>query len=260
MIWNKNIFKEEDIKCSVRRKLNNPENFTEPLVFEPITVESLQQDKGFLKTSKKQQKDLEAMRKRHAKEKMLLQKQQCAAIEKMIKGKNKEQLTNDTTFRTLVTDQSNTWSELVSRHRREECAAARTRLDDQRELLKKMMEQTQLAQMKQLEAKHERELKEMNTRQAKISVETSKEVANDKTLKTKQEKDRRLREKKQNNIKKFMDEKKTQTIKQNREKEKLKVTHDKQVEELGKDIDNLIEMYKMEESEFDMASKAEFLA
>ncbi|CAH4031648.1 unnamed protein product [Pieris brassicae] len=232
----------------------------EPLVFEPITVESLQQDKGFVKTSKKQQKDLDAMRKRHAKEKMLLQKQQCGALEKMIKGKNKEQLANDTNFRTLVSDQSNAWSELVSRHRREECAAARTRLDDQRDLLKKMMEQTQLAQMKQLEAKHERELKEMNTRQAKISVETSKEVANDKTLKTKQEKDRRLREKKQNNIKKFMDEKKTQTIKQNREKEKLKVTHDKQVEELGKDIDNLIEMYKMEESEFDMASKAEFLA
>jgi phosphatidylinositol phospholipase C beta len=33
-------------------------------------------------------------------------------------------------------------------------------------------------------------------------------VANDKTLKTKGEKDRRLREKKQNNIKRFMDEKK----------------------------------------------------
>ncbi|XP_045499518.1 1-phosphatidylinositol 4,5-bisphosphate phosphodiesterase isoform X2 [Colias croceus] len=232
----------------------------EPLVFEPITVESLRQDKGFLKTGKKQQKDLEAMRKRHAKEKMLLQKQQCSALEKMIKGKNKEQLSNDATFRTLVTEQSSAWAELAARHRREECAAARTRLNDQRELLKKMMEQTQLAQMKQLEAKHERELKEMNTRQAKISVETSKEVANDKTLKTKQEKDRRLREKKQNNTKKFMDERKTQTIKQNREKEKLKATHDKQVEELSKDIDNLIEMYKMEESEFDMASKAEFFA
>lgn len=49
-------------------------------------------------------------------------------------------------------------------------------------------------------------MKEMNTRQAKISVETMKEVANDKTLKTKGEKDRRLREKKQNNTKKFMDE------------------------------------------------------
>lgn len=49
-------------------------------------------------------------------------------------------------------------------------------------------------------------MKEMNTRQAKISVETMKEVANDKTLRTKGEKDRRLREKKQNNTKKFMDE------------------------------------------------------
>lgn len=48
----------------------------------------------------------------------------------------------------------------------------------------------------------------MNTRQAKISVEVMKEVMNDKTLKTKGDKDRRLREKKQNNTKKFMDERK----------------------------------------------------
>lgn len=53
----------------------------------------------------------------------------------------------------------------------------------------------------------------MNARQAKISVETSKEVANDKTLKTKGEKDRRLREKKQNITKKFMDERKVNNIK-----------------------------------------------
>lgn len=35
-----------------------------------------------------------------------------------------------------------------------------------------------------------------------------KEVMNDKALKTKGDKDRRLREKKQNNTKKFMDERK----------------------------------------------------
>ena len=70
------------------------------------------------------------------------------------------------------------------------------------------MEGAQLSQMKIQETRHEREVKELNGRQAKISVETSKEVANDKTLKTKGEKDRRLREKKQNNIKRFMDEKK----------------------------------------------------
>lgn len=31
----------------------------------------------------------------------------------------------------------------------------------------------------------------------------------------------------------------TATIKQNREKEKLKVTHDKQMDELSKDVDNV---------------------
>lgn len=90
--------------------------------------------------------------------------------------------------------------------------------------------------MKQLEAKQERDVKEMNSRQAKISVETSKEVANDKTLKTKGEKDRRAREKKQNNIKRFMDEQKSLQIKHGREREKLKVTHDKQLEELSHDL------------------------
>ncbi|XP_026498023.1 1-phosphatidylinositol 4,5-bisphosphate phosphodiesterase isoform X2 [Vanessa tameamea] len=242
------------------KKAQPEEKKEEPLVFEPITVESLQKEKGFVKTGRKQQKDLEAMKKRHTKEKMTLQKQQCAALEKMIKGKNKEQLSGDSAFRALVGEQASAWGELVRRQRAELCGAARTRLHEQRDLLKRCCEQAQLAQMKQLEAKHERELKEMNTRQAKISVETSKEVANDKTLKTKQEKDRRLREKKQNNTKKFMDERKNQTIKQNREKDKLKATHDKQMEELAKDIDNLIEMYKMEESEFEMASKTEFFA
>lgn len=38
------------------------------------------------------------------------------------------------------------------------------------------MEAAQISQMKQLESKHEREIKELNTKQAKISVETSKEV------------------------------------------------------------------------------------
>jgi hypothetical protein len=62
-----------------------------------------------------------------------------------------------------------------------------------------------------------REMKEMNTRQAKVSVETMKEVQNDKTLKTKGEKDRRLREKKQNNTKKFMEERRMAQVSFNKE-------------------------------------------
>ncbi|KAM3958791.1 no receptor potential A [Aphomia sociella] len=242
-------------KVQIEEKKEEP-----PLVFEPITVESLRQDKGFVKISRKQQKEQETMKKRQAKEKVSLQKQQCTALEKIIKGKSKDQLSNDETLRKLVNEQSVAWKELITKHRFEEWSNARSRLNEQRELLKKMMEQTQQAQLKQLEGKHERELKEMTARQTKISIETSKEVANDKTLKTKQEKDRRLREKKQNNTKKFMDERKTQTIKQNREKEKLKATHDKQMDELSKDIDTLIQMYKMEESDYDSNHKPEYFA
>jgi len=82
-------------------------------------------------------------------------------------------------------------------------------------------------------------MKEMNTRQAKISVETMKEVANDKTLKTKGEKDRRLREKKQNNTKKFMEERRMAQMKQSKETEKLKAKHEKESEALGKDIQSV---------------------
>lgn len=66
----------------------------------------------------------------------------------------------------------------MERHRKQEWEHLRSQLGDQQDVMRKHMELMQASQMKQLEAKHERELKEMNTRQAKISVETSKEVNN----------------------------------------------------------------------------------
>lgn len=76
----------------------------------------------------------------------------------------------------------------------------------------------------------------MNSKQAKVSVETSKEVTNDKTLKTKAEKERRLKEKQQNNTKRFVDERRIATMKQDKEKDKLKIKHDKQLELLVADV------------------------
>lgn len=57
------------------------------LVFDPITIESVKQDKAFQKTTKKQQKEYDTLKKKHAKEKLAVQKSQCAAVEKLIKGK-----------------------------------------------------------------------------------------------------------------------------------------------------------------------------
>ena len=76
----------------------------------------------------------------------------------------------------------------------------------------------------------------MNSRQAKISVETMKEVANDKTLRTKGEKDRRLKEKKQNNTKKFTDERKFALMKKDKEMNALGTKHEKEIENLMKDV------------------------
>lgn len=179
-----------------------------PLVFEPITIDSLRQEKGFVKTSRKQQKELDTVRKKHAKERMALQKTQNSSIERLIKGKSKEEIKNDASIRKVIQEQNAQWSEMIERHKKEEWEMLKLQISDQQDTLRKLMETTQASQMKQLEAKHERDVKELNSKQAKISVETSKEIANDKTLKTKGEKDRRLREKKQNNIKRFMDEKK----------------------------------------------------
>lgn len=64
----------------------------------------------------------------------------------------------------------------MERHRKQEWEFLRTQLDDQRDVLRKHMELLQVMQMKQLEAKHDKEMKEMQTNQAKVSVETAKEV------------------------------------------------------------------------------------
>lgn len=55
--------------------------------FDPITLETLRQEKGNQKVLRKQQKELESLKKRHHKEKLTVQKQHCVAIEKIFKGK-----------------------------------------------------------------------------------------------------------------------------------------------------------------------------
>ncbi|XP_065226252.1 1-phosphatidylinositol 4,5-bisphosphate phosphodiesterase-like isoform X1 [Planococcus citri] len=229
-------------------------------IFEPITLETLRNEKSFQKTSRKQQKELDSLRKKHLKEKVVVQKQQCTTIDKAIKGKSKADLINDASIKKMIADQVMQWSEMIDRHRKEEWELLKNQVTEQREALDKVIELVQSNQFKQLEAKYERDLKQMNTRQAKISVETMKEVQNDKNLKTKGDKDRRLREKKQNNTKKFMEERKTLQFKHGREKEKLAAKHEKQKQDINKEVNDLLEMYKNEEIEYELTSKTEFFA
>ena len=84
-----------------------------------------------------------------------------------------------------------------------------------------------------------RETKDMMAAQAKVSVDTAKEVQADASLKTKADKDRRLREKNQNNTKKFMDERKNNMFSQNKKKEKQKKLHASQLEGISKFIQDV---------------------
>ncbi|XP_037072039.1 1-phosphatidylinositol 4,5-bisphosphate phosphodiesterase-like [Pollicipes pollicipes] len=230
----------------------------EPIKFEKITAESLRQEKGFAKATKKQQKELETLKKRQSKERMGMQKAQCVAIEKLCKDKRGDP--NDPAVLALVKEQIEAWSELMSRHRHEEWELLKEHYKCQEDILKKLMEVAQAAQIKQIEAKFERENKEMKARQAKVSVDTAKDVAQDKTLRNKAEKDRRLREKNQNNTKKFIEERKMAAVRQNKESEKLKKQHEQQMQDLSRDIKLSVEMYEQAAVEYELRSKCEFYA
>ncbi|XP_018308940.1 1-phosphatidylinositol 4,5-bisphosphate phosphodiesterase isoform X2 [Mycetomoellerius zeteki] len=231
----------------------------EEMKFDPITLETLRQEKGYQKVLRKQQKELESLKKRHHKEKVAVQKQHCVAIEKIFKGKNKAELSRDPIVRRAVSEQTTQWSRLADRQRREERDLIRGHLEERRTQLCKLCMTAQLAQQKQQTARHDREMKEITARQARLSVESAREVMNDKTLKTRGIKEGRLREKQQNNTKKFMEERKIAQMIQNREKEKLKVIHEKQLEELQKDINAIMDMYKNEDMDYEPAKMlAEF--
>lgn len=230
----------------------------EEMKFEPVTLESLRSDKAFAKATKKHQKDLESMRKRQQKEKATIQKNQVSAVERIVKGKNKEEFINDPALKQLVAEQAKEWSELVGRHLKEEWTLLKEQLEAQQDILKTVMQGAQGAQLKQLDAKLEKENKDLKTRQAKMAVETAKEVAADKTLRNKAEKERRLREKAQNNTKKFIEERKITAMKQGKEREKLVAMHAKQLEDLNRDIQLNIQMYKNAEVEYQLANPYEF--
>ena len=93
--------------------------------------------------------------------------------------------------------------------------------------------------------------------QAKVSVDTAKDVQGDATLKTKGDKDRRLREKNQANTKKFMEERKNNAFKQGRKKEKQTKLHSQQLEDISKFIKESVDMYKGEELELGYSGKIE---
>lgn len=66
-----------------------PSSFSDEYKIEPITTESLKSEKAYIKLARKQQKELDSQRRKHHKEKTVIQKQQCSAIDKTMKNLKK---------------------------------------------------------------------------------------------------------------------------------------------------------------------------
>ena len=146
---------------------------------------------------------------------------------------------------------------MTSLYRKDNWSLTKEHLTAQEEILKGIMVAAQTQQVKELEVRCAADIKDMQAEQVKTSVETSKEVQTDPKLKTKAEKDRRLKEKQAANTKKFMDERKNIGIRHNKAKNKLKTAHSKQLEDLSKWIKTQIAMLAEEEGEYKLANKRE---
>lgn len=218
----------------------------------------MKKEKSFVKLTKKHQKELDSLRKKHQKERTMVQKTQCAAIEKLVKCKGKDNdVVNDPAVKQTVVEQTKHWSEMIDRHQKENWELMKAHLQAQEEVLKKLMQSQQQLQIKELDAFFEKENKEIRVQQARTSVETVNEVRKDNSLKSKAEKERRLREKHSNNTKIFIEERKAAAMKQDKRREKLKMTHDVQLNDLVRYVQNSLEMYKSEEIEYQLAARQE---
>ncbi|XP_022689659.1 1-phosphatidylinositol 4,5-bisphosphate phosphodiesterase-like isoform X2 [Varroa jacobsoni] len=207
---------------------------------EPITLEQLKTTKEFVKLKRKQQKELDCMTKKQSKEKHSMQKQQTASIDKMVKQSANKLSPNDHAVQRLVREHADQWSALKEKHAKDYFKLLRDHTNQQGVVLKALLIRTQQRQMKALESRFESENKIMKAKQARVSVETAREVSGDKTLRNKAERERRLREKNSNNTKKFIEERKTAALKQSREREKIKKIHEKQLNDVLREIDNLL--------------------
>ena len=138
-----------DIIEGVQKKLpqtapKKPVEKQEEFKFDQITVDALKQEKGYNKAVKKFQKEMEALKKKHLKEKSLVQKNQIMAMEKFCKSKSKNNMIQDAAVKEICNEQTEEYTEMVERHRKEEWELTKSHLISQDDMLKTIMEGLQV--------------------------------------------------------------------------------------------------------------------
>uniref|UniRef100_A0A672QJD5 1-phosphatidylinositol 4,5-bisphosphate phosphodiesterase n=1 Tax=Sinocyclocheilus grahami TaxID=75366 RepID=A0A672QJD5_SINGR len=177
-----------------------------------------------------------------------MQKSHCTQVDRMVHdGKcclfciketaiKVETLTTDhkEKVKDIVAQHTKEWSEMINCHSTEEQEMKDAHVTQQCELLRKLLASVQEQQTLQLKLIHERQSKEMKGNQAKTSMENSKAISQDKSIKNKAERERRVRELNSSNTKKFLEERKRLAMKQAKELEQLQKSQREQLDKLEK--------------------------
>ncbi|CAB4062997.1 PLCB [Lepeophtheirus salmonis] len=161
--------------------------------FYPLPSRVSEQKKHSSNKPKNIKKKLDGLAKKHKKERDSLISSQIKTVEKIAKSKKRP-------FNPKRKKKNGLKCATVS-VKKEEGETLKTQLGTQETVFKKVFETVRAAQCKTMDVFFEKETNDMKNNQAKVSVETAKEVQGDATLKTKADKDRRLREKNQGNTK-----------------------------------------------------------
>lgn len=102
------------------------------------------------------------------------------------------------------------------------------------------MKEVQDEQKRELRIIQEREIKEMKTQQTKASIESNRSVLNDRKLRNKAERDRRIRELNDYNTKRFIDQRKIQAQRHDKQLQELNKRHGLEEQEVINGIKNVI--------------------
>ncbi|KAI5102504.1 1-phosphatidylinositol 4,5-bisphosphate phosphodiesterase beta-4 [Silurus meridionalis] len=240
---------------------------SEPLNMPQVTIDDLKQMKAYMKLEKKQLKEVNALERKHAEAYTALQRSHYTQTEKMATQHEKEKralekqleksskrvsecnwetrgeleerikiVTTDhkTKVKNIIAAQAEELAEMTKTHNAENQDLSDQHMLQQCELLRKLMLITQEKQTQQLANLHERQSKEMRANQAKSSMENSKAISQDKSIKNKAERERRVRELNSNNTRKFLIERKKLSLSQSKELDQLQTVQHEQLDQLDK--------------------------
>ncbi|KRZ62736.1 1-phosphatidylinositol 4,5-bisphosphate phosphodiesterase beta-4 [Trichinella nativa] len=265
---------------------------------EHVTYEELKLEKAYVKLTKKHLKEYEYIKRRHAKERLGMQRQQTLAFEKItakkqplafVRNQSKSLSQNRSEHRSVyqsksldvtgpnnrlhdgvgpsrmmhirhaIAEQTRDWSELTKRQLEAEHRIRKTQIEEEWTLLKKLLVQVHQQQRTAAKQQLEAESKLLRQKQTKKSMDDSKAIQLGKTVKTKAERDRRVKEVQEKNCKIFLEERRRLAVKHQRQEELLAKFQAEQMERLDKEARHASDLEDQMYMEALLASKPETL-